>query len=208
MKNYIRPVKRNHKSTFLAQLVICAVILIFLSILKISPDDMFVKVKNGVVLVLTKHTDIKDEIKKIKDIFVTDNEIMAMNPVSSFIVPAKNCTVTKGFGVQDADESGFHYGVDLRVLPNENIVSVAKGEVTEIATNQEYGSYIIIKHSNEISTLYAYLNEILPDVGNTVEKGQAIARANKENDTIYFEIKKGDTYLDPLEFIDFGEAND
>ena len=64
----------------------------------------------------------------------------------------------------------------------------------------------MVKHSDEIFTMYAHLNEILPNVKEKVEKGQAIARANGENDTIYFEVRRGDTYLDPAEFIDFGES--
>ena len=204
----IKPNEKNFIGTFSKQLALCTAVLIILSLLKILPDDVFVNVKNSVSLILTHHTDIKKETKKIKKIFVQDNSISAMKPVSEFTPPVKNAVIVKGFGVQDADESGFHYGVDLKAEANENICAVATGVVTEIATNQEYGSYILIKHSDEISTLYAHLNEILPDIGATVEAGQSIARANQENNTIHFEIKKGDTYLDPSEFIDFGENND
>ena len=150
------------------------------------------------------------DANKIKDFFKKDSAITAMNPVSEFVNPAIGGSITKGFGVQDASASSFHYGVDIKTAPSQNITSCAKGEVTEIATNSEYGSYILIKHSDEISTLYANLGEIFPDIGASVESGQAIARANNDNNTIYFEIKKGDTYLNPEEFIDFknGGAND
>lgn len=194
------------EGTFSKRISLCVIVLIFLSLLKISPDDVFVKTKKSVSLILTYNTDIKEEVQKIRKIFTSDNDISAMNPVSEFVNPAKNATITKGFGVQDAQESGFHYGIDLKVEDYENICSVATGEVTEIATNQEYGSYIVIKHNDEISTLYGHLNEILPDVGATVETGQAIARANTENNTIHFEIKKNDTYLNPEDFIDFSNS--
>ena len=208
MRNSKSPTEKTYRHTLAFQLIICAVILISLSLLKVSPDDVFVKAKKAVSLILTQQTDIKEEIRKIKEMFVTDENLNALTPVSDFVNPANGATVTKRFGVQDAEESGFHYGVDLKLENNQNVVSAAKGEISEIATNQEYGSYIVIKHSDEISTLYAHLNEILPDIGATVEAGQAIARANGENNTIHFEIKKGDTYLDPSEFIDFGEQND
>ena len=194
--------------TFLKRLTICTILLILLSILKTTPDDVFVKAKKGVSLILCEQTDIKGGLEKIRNIFVADEGITSMNPVSDFVAPAENCEIVKGFGVQDADESNFHYGVDLKVNSNQNIVSVAQGEVTEIATNQEYGSYIIIKHNDEISTLYAHLNEIFPDIASSVESGQAIARANTNDNTIHFEIKKGETYLDPLDFIEFGAKND
>ena len=148
--------------------------------------------------------------QKTKAFFAKDSAISAMNPVSEFINPVKGGTITKAFGAQDASVSSFHYGIDINSAPLENVCAAASGEVLEIATNSEYGSFIVIKHSDEISTLYAHLEEILPDVGNTVEVGQAIARSNKEDNTIHFEIKKGDTYLNPEEFIDFavGDQND
>lgn len=201
MKRYHQPLKKEY--TFKKQVIICTAILIALSFLKISPDDVFVKTKSAVNLILNENTDIKEEAKKVRDFFTSDESVSAMNPVSEFVPPSKNCVIIKPFGVQDASSDTFNYGIDLKIEANENICAVASGEVLEIATNSEYGSYIIIKHSDEISTLYAHLEEILPDVGAPVEKGQAIARANKENNTIHFEIKKGDTYLNPEEFIDF-----
>lgn len=202
MKRYTHQ-ENKYQHTFSKKIKLCAVILIFLSILKISPDDVFVKTKTAVNLILNENTDIKKEVKKLKDFFTPDSSVSAMKPISEFTLPSKNCVIVKNFGVQDANSETFSYGVDLKIEQNENICAVAAGEVTEVATNSEYGSHIIIKHSDEISTLYAHLDEILPDIGATVDKGQPIARANKENNIIYFEIKKGDTYLDPNDFIDF-----
>lgn len=201
MKRYQSPAKKE--STFKKQLLMCTVILITLSFLKLSPDDVFVKTKSAVSLILNENTDIKKEAKKLKDFFTTDASVSAMKPVSEFISPSKDCIIVKNFGVQDANSDTFSYGIDLKIKEGENICATASGKVTEVATNTEYGSYIIINHSDEISTLYAQLDEILTDIGSNVEAGQAIARANKENNTIYFEIKKGDTYLDPNDFIDF-----
>lgn len=201
MKRYQHPLKKEY--TFKKQVIICTALLIALSFLKISPDDVFVKTKSAVNLILNKNTDIKKEAEKLKEFFTPNSSVSAMNPVSEFVSPSKDCVIVKNFGVQDASSDNFSYGIDLKIKDGENVCAVAKGEVLEVATNTEYGSYIIIKHSDEISTLYAQLDEILPDMGSTVEAGQAIARANKENNTIYFEIKKGDTYLDPNDFIDF-----
>lgn len=196
------------KNTFKTQFIVSTILLIALCLLKISPDDVFVKAKGAVMLVLTQNTDIREEFMKIKNIFIKDTALDAMAPVAEFASPSEKVQVVKGFGVQDAEESGFHYGVDLKILNNENVCAVQAGEVTEIATNEEYGTYIIIKHSDSIMTLYARLAEIFPDVGEHVEKGQALARANEDDGIIYFEIKKGETYLNPADFIDFGGNND
>lgn len=201
-------IEKTHTSSFQARSIICIIILIALSMIKLTPDERFVKVKNAVLLILNKETKITEEFEKVKGFFKEEEGLSLMSPVSEFLNPAKNGKVVKGFGVQDADSSGFHYGVDIELPENDNVVSVAKGEVTEVATNQEYGTYIVIKHSDEIFTLYAGLNEVLPSVSEKVESGQVIARPNEDNYTIHFEIKRGDTYLDPAEFIDFGEGDD
>lgn len=200
--------KSSVKKTFKSQIILCIFILIVLSIIKLIPNENLQKTKNAVSLIINTKTDIKAELLKIKDFFVEDEKIASMNPVSDFISPVKGGEVVKGFGVQDADKSGFNYGVDIKLSDDKNVLSAAGGEVTEIATNEESGTYIIIKHSDEISTLYSHLNEVLPSVGERVESGQVVARANNENNTIHFEIKRNDTYLDPADFIDFGEGND
>ena len=201
-------IEKTHSGNFQSRMIVCIVILIALSIIKLTPDESFIKVKKSVSLILNKETKISQEFEKIKGFFKQEEGMSAMSPVSEFLSPANDGEVVKGFGVQDADISGFHYGVDIKISQNGNVVSVAKGEVTEIATNEEYGTYIVIKHSDEIFTLYAKLNEILPSVSEKVEAGQVIARPNEENHTIHFEIKRKDTYLDPAEFINFGEGND
>ena len=193
------------KSTIKWQVTICVVLLVVLSVIKLTPDDTLVKTKNAIRLILNQQTNLREEANKIKGIFTEDEGLSSMNPVSEFVNPAPEGDVVVGFGVQDAADSNFHYGVDIKIPQGQNVVAAAAGEVTEIATNEEYGSYIIITHNDEILTMYAHLNEILPDVGERVEAGKAIARPNADNGTIYFEIRRGDTYLNPSDFIDFGD---
>ncbi len=193
---------------FISNSLFCVFLLIALTLVNLTPDGSFTKVKNTVRLILTQNVDIKEELIKLKNMFIPDENITAMTPVSEFINPVLGGSVIKSFGVQDAGSSGFHYGIDIKTPQSANICASASGEITEIATTQELGSYITIKHSDKIYTTYAHLGEIIPNVGENVTKGQPIGRANGENSTIYFEIKQGETYLDPTEFIDFGVPND
>ena len=199
---------KKSESTLKSRAIVCAAVLVGLCAVRFTPDDVLVKTKNAVKLILTQNTDIKAETEKIKNIFIQTDEIAAMNPVAEFVNPMPDGKISVAFGVQDAADSGFHYGVDINVGEGTNILSASSGKVTEIATNEEYGSYIIIEHNEEISTLYGRLGTILPDVGEEIKAGQAIARANPDDNTVYFEIRRGETYLNPEDFIDFGEKND
>jgi murein DD-endopeptidase MepM/ murein hydrolase activator NlpD len=191
--------------TLKTQVSLCILLIIVLGIISITSDGKFEKTKNTVKLVLTQNADVVGQLNKIKSIFTTEKSIDNMTPVAEFVNPAPEGVVSAGFGVQDANNSGFHYGVDIKMNSQKNIISAATGEVTEIATNEELGTYVIIKHSDEIFTTYARLGEILPDVGEKVEGGKTIARVNDTDNTFYFEIRRNDTYLDPTEFIDFGD---
>lgn len=197
--------KTAYKESLKSRVAVCATVLVVLCAIRFTPDDVLIKTKSAIKLILTQNTDIKAEAEKIKNIFVQDNEIEAMNPVAEFANPVPGGEVSVSFGAQDAADSGFHYGVDIKVPDGTNILSASSGKVTEIATNEEYGSYIVIEHNEEISTLYARLGTILPDVGEEIKAGQAIARANNDDNTIHFEIRRGDTYLNPEDFIKFGE---
>lgn len=194
----------NHlNKSFASRLLICILIFIFCVSIKFYPNNYFEKTKKSIEFILSYNTDLKENIKKFKSNFAKKESFETLNPVSNMTAPSSG-KIVKGFGIQDASGSGFHYGIDILTENNENIVAANDGKVIEIATNTEYGTYIIIRHSEEITTLYGNLNEILTNVGDTVSKGQPIAYVSNKG-TYYFELCRNDTYLDPTEFIKFPE---
>lgn len=195
----------EQKSTFFKRALLCFLLLIFCAAVKFYPNENLNLVKSSIDYIVNHNTDIRAEFEKFTTLFKNDKSLEVLNPVSEMISPAPSGKIIKGFGMQDASGSDFHYGVELSAKENENIVSANDGVVSEIAKNEEYGSYIVISHSEEIKTLYGQLNEIIINAGDKVEKGQAIARANVETNSFYFELKRGETYLDPTQFISFKE---
>ena len=195
----------NRKSTFMPRTLLCLLLLIFCTLIKLYPNNDFEVVENSISFIVNHNTDINKELENFKTLFKKDESLEVLSPVSQMISPSPSGKIVKGFGMQDASGSDFHYGVELSAEKNENIVSANDGTVSEVAKNEEYGSYIVISHNEEIKTLYGQLNEIIINVGDKVEKGQAIARANTETNSFYFELKRGETYLDPTQFISFKE---
>ncbi len=203
-REYARHTQNKPTGTFFKQFLLSVLLLILCVGIRFYPDDSIKNIKNAIWIIVSENTDVKAEYQKIKGLFIKDKSLDTLSPVSD-LAPPSSKAVAKGFGMQDASGSNFHYGVDVFCGKNENIVASGDGKVSEIAKSEEYGSYIIISHSEEIKTLYGQLNEIIPNVGDSVKKGQAIARAGGENSTFYFELRRGDTYLDPTQFIKFSE---
>lgn len=201
----VRPalIKGKTGKTFKLQTILCVLILIFCLFVHFSPADQNIAIKNSISLIVDQNTDLKKVWESFLGTIKNEPALETLSPVSEMMAPARG-TIQKDFGIQDAQKEKFHYGVSLLVAEHETVVSVCDGEVTEVATNKDYGTYVCVRHSDEITTLYANLGEVLPNIGDKVTKGQPIAKAS--GTLLYFELKKGDTYLDPTEFIDFHEV--
>ncbi len=198
------PQKKRGRNTITTQLFIAVLLFLFCAFVRLSPDDAFINIKNGISAILTVNTDLQAEWENIKSGFTEQDTLDTLAPVSTMCAPSSG-EIVRGFGVQDASSGAFHYGVDLSCEPQENILCANDGTVTEIATNEEYGTFIIVSHSEEIATLYGGLGEIMPNVGDKVTKKQPIARVAENASSFYFELRRGDTFLDPAEFIAFKE---
>jgi LysM repeat protein len=71
---------------------------------------------------------------------------------------------------------GHHKGIDIAAGLNTPIFTVDDGIVTKSYYSDTYGHVIFIKHSNNLETVYAHLNNREVDEGNHVKKGDIIGR--------------------------------
>jgi murein DD-endopeptidase MepM/ murein hydrolase activator NlpD len=71
-----------------------------------------------------------------------------------------------------------HNGVDFRAPTGTDVHAALDGEVQEInqgvAPNCQYGKWVLIKHHNGLTTLYAHLSSISVAKGQSVTTGQII----------------------------------
>ncbi len=192
--------KKKMSSMIKTQVIVCVLIYIFCLFIHFSPADQNTVIKNSISLILNQNTNLKQTWESFLETVKKEPALETLSPVSEMIAPVSG-TIQKDFGIQDAEKEKFHYGISLLVEENASVVTVSDGEITEVATSEDYGTFVCVRHSEEITTLYANLDEVLPNIGDKVTKGQPIAKVS--GTLLYFELKKGDTYLDPTEFIDF-----
>lgn len=71
-----------------------------------------------------------------------------------------------------------HNGIDLRAPIGTPVKAALTGTVEDInlgvAPNCQYGKWVLIKHNNGLTTLYAHLSSIIVSPGDAVSTGQVI----------------------------------
>jgi len=96
----------------------------------------------------------------------------------------------------------FHSGIDIANLRGTNVWAAARGKVVFSGYKSGYGKLIIIDHGNGYKTLYAHNSKLLVEVGDTVDKGQTIAKMGSTGRStgshLHFEIHYNDNPIDPL----------
>jgi murein DD-endopeptidase MepM/ murein hydrolase activator NlpD len=121
----------------------------------------------------------------------------------SFRWPARG-PVLAGFGPQPNGTQND--GVDLAVANGTPVKAADDGVVTYAGDElQSYGKLVLIRHGTGYVTAYAHANEILVKKGDTVKRGQIIARSGAtgavKEPELHFEIRKGTTPVDPSQFL-------
>ncbi|MGH6671600.1 MAG: peptidoglycan DD-metalloendopeptidase family protein [Xanthobacteraceae bacterium] len=97
-------------------------------------------------------------------------------------------------------------GIDVSV-PEGTPIKAADDGIVAYAGNElkGYGNLVLIRHSDGYVTAYAHASQILVKRGETVKRGQVIAKAgdtgNVKTPELHFEIRKGATPVDPTQFL-------
>ncbi len=97
-------------------------------------------------------------------------------------------------------------GINLAV-PEGTPVKAAEDGVVAYSGNElkGYGNLVLIRHSNGYVTAYAHASELMVKRGDAIRRGQVIAKSGQSGEVaspqLHFEIRKGSTPVDPLQFL-------
>jgi murein DD-endopeptidase MepM/ murein hydrolase activator NlpD len=102
-------------------------------------------------------------------------------------------------------------GINLAV-PEGTPVKAAEDGVVAYAGDElkGYGNLVLVRHSNGYVSAYANASELLVKRGDSVKRGQTIARAGQSGNVtspqLHFEIRKGSTPVDPTKYLSGGNT--
>jgi murein DD-endopeptidase MepM/ murein hydrolase activator NlpD len=101
--------------------------------------------------------------------------------------------------------NAFHRGLDFAGPSGAQVVAVASGVVTYSKDRFGYGKTVEINHGGGYVTRYAHNQRVLVAVGDTVQKGQAIALIGSTGRStgphLHFEVLKQGRAVDPMSFV-------
>ncbi|NLW48128.1 MAG: peptidoglycan DD-metalloendopeptidase family protein [Firmicutes bacterium] len=99
----------------------------------------------------------------------------------------------------------FHSGIDIAAGSGTSIAASDYGVVIFSGRNGGYGLMITLDHGAGISTIYAHCSQLLAKKGETVSKGQTIAKVGSTGLStgphLHFEVRKDGVPVNPLNYI-------
>lgn len=115
--------------------------------------------------------------------------------------------ITSGYGRREkpnAAATSIHRGIDIGVASGTNVLAADGGTVIVAGSGRSYGNYVVIDHGNGYTTLYAHNSRLCVSVGESVSRGQVIAKAgstgNSTGPHIHFEVSYNGSLVNPMNF--------
>lgn len=149
----------------------------------------------------TQHARMaKPEVRATKSI---THKAEPAGGIPSFRWPVKG-RIIAGFGPRP--NGSQNDGINLAVPEGTPIKATDNGVVAYAGNELKgYGNLVLIRHSGGFVSAYANASKLLVKRGDTVKRGEVIARAgqtgNVTSPQLHFEIRKGSTPVDPTKYL-------
>ncbi|MCR5279581.1 MAG: peptidoglycan DD-metalloendopeptidase family protein [Lachnospiraceae bacterium] len=196
---------------------ILAVLIISLCFLK--PEPVFgkslsaVSTSDGIIeapAVNELHTTEPAESSDTKSADLIPSEPVESSPIDtnaenevSWLWPLDFTVITSDFGVRKTEGAeSVHTGVDIAAPAGSNVYAALSGTVTTAERDFENGNILVIAVNDQISYRYTHLDSYSVEVGQTVERGQTIAKVGttglSTGPHLHFEILVNGQPVDPF----------
>ena len=146
-------------------------------------------------------TNVAEEKPVVEAASIKSSE--ATGALPTFRWPVRGKVITS-YGAKTNGKSND--GINLAV-PEGTPVKAAEDGVVAYSGNElkGYGNLVLVRHSNGYVTAYAHASELLVKRGDTIKRGQIIAKSGQSGEVgspqLHFEIRKGSSPVDPLQFL-------
>lgn len=176
-----------------------------------SPDSVSMTVPDFIYSLEILAGDLQDRAPKL---LVVESALLARQ-LDAEVMPSGRPVlkgwISSAFGNRADPMSGksaFHAGLDFAGRSGSDIIAVASGVVSWSGTRQGYGRMVELEHGNGYTTIYAHNRRNLVQVGDTVRKGDVIAKMGASGRAtgthVHFEVLRNGRALNPLNYVRAG----
>lgn len=165
-----------------------------------DPYEQLEQIKNDAEIYLKIFMEYNNRQPMIKD--------LARTMPSRWPFVDGSGAITSGFGFRRHPVLGgvmFHTGIDIASFPGALICATADGVVKYAGWREGYGIAVVIEHPRGIETLYGHLMMSLVRPGETVKKGQAIAKEGSTGQVtgphLHYEVRINGQWVNPEYFL-------
>ncbi|WP_158968432.1 peptidoglycan DD-metalloendopeptidase family protein [Chachezhania sediminis] len=97
---------------------------------------------------------------------------------------------------------GKNDGIDIAAAPGTAVHAAEGGTVAAITADADQVPILVLRHPDNVLTVYANVQDIKVKKGDTVSKGQSIAQLRSgDNAYVHFEVRKGFESVDPMPYL-------
>jgi len=117
---------------------------------------------------------------------------------------AGKMVITSRFGRR---RRGPHRGIDIDLVTGDTVNSILAGQVRFVGYSRGHGKTVIVRHENDVETVYAHLSEYHVKTNEFVQKGQSLglggATGNARGSHLHLEIRHKGVCINPEYLMDF-----
>lgn len=97
---------------------------------------------------------------------------------------------------------GKNEGIDIGATAGASVAAAADGTVAAITKNTEGVPIVVIRHDNNLLTVYGGIDAVGVAKGAKVSRGQSIAKVRAGSPAfLHFEVRKGFDSVDPMQYL-------
>jgi murein DD-endopeptidase MepM/ murein hydrolase activator NlpD len=104
----------------------------------------------------------------------------------------------------------YQLGIEIMPGTDKSIISITEGEIIEVGESKNFGKFIKIQHSGNVSALYGNCEQIFVNKGDQVKGGHKLGKLSdtkSEDSALQFLLWINDQEVDPEAYINFDKTS-
>lgn len=100
-------------------------------------------------------------------------------------------------------KKGKNEGINIAAAPGTKVTAAADGTVAAIINNEEDVPILVVRHSDNVMTVYANVTKVQVKKGDSIKRGQQLAILRSGDDAyVHFEVRNGFDSVDPMPYLE------